>query len=1826
MKVFALLFFVGCALATQSEWRWESGKQHVFEYQGRLLTGIPQLASHFSGLGINATVLVDVLSSNKLQLSLERPRFVRVNERLEARMNSQDGLDGANWREVYLPQMQEVSAEYKQILEQPIIFELVEGEIREAKISKEEPEWAVNFKKALALLFQTKFDAASWQPEENQISQANSENFWKTKEEGIDGICEVTYQINELPKYMVVDKPEMVPYPEECRGQKYYEVTKIKNVDNCERRSAFSYYKPGFFKCNGPNCKNMWARTSETRFIACGTRGNLMIQSIINHGELTQNLLGIKTEKVVSGNLQILRLKEVRSASPRPAPRDLVELKNMMYEYHYLSYQNPTAEQQEELRHSRIPKDVLRNAELLGKILPTSKLQGQKEPLPASDIKQKVKALMQSVIREMSAPQAENLSEKQVTLKVLSAARGLSMLKKSDLETVYEELKQEFASDEVHKSIAKNLFYDTVMMSATPESIRFLKDQMINNEMTKLELFSLFIWMPNNLMVPHEQLLEEIFELVTSPQIQNNKMSQNVATMSFSTLLEKACLARNRKTAYPTWVVGTMCTPESKILKEKWVPFLLKELEQSQDWMRKNDIIVALGLLPSQDLVGRLVPILEGRVQNTEVPRMTRLLALWSLSNIAVQQPEIIEPIYFAIFSNPAESTEMRISAFNALLKVNPSISTFHKIAARTWTEQDKEVLAAVNTAFFTLSREPYVKVINENIEVMNLAKKAELVYPLIKKYNHGIFFVSASLFGADYLPHLDTGYEGIGQWIASKKSFLPRDVYWQLTYFLSQYQFNFIQNGYHLEGVENIYRRVAQLLVPQKPGQSVEQEREQVAQELQQNLNSQWRQLAQKLNIKSRDEDDKISAAGFFRIQEAAPVFGNFHELTVETLKEKINEIFSNPQAIKDKINAGEHRLNFRRTVDASPFMGLIPTDMGFPLNVEFHNPVMVSLDSKIKASMNWLNPKMEMQSRVFFTAQYVGWVGTMIPFTKEWAATVIDQTKMYNLPATIKIELEPLSQQVKMSVAMDKDMRTPLDLVHQHVHPFTAIQKVDDLTPITLATERKMIESRDQVKELKKVFGESLGLHMMAEVKTESRFLDMRSVVEKLRLFNYNIFNMYMFSWADFALSSEGKTSVRRHQFTLRLNPTESVTKEMTFVLKAGVASKAQESNQVQYHKVKVLSPAEQEQEAQKEACVIKKQLRRIVPYSYESQALEAKSMHPERQTQLEQVLKSIAPQFESLKSLVIKVSATIVGPRPQTWSYVATAVQGSKPEITERKFQTKWHLEMESKQTQDKVVFEGRIQAPVLPVWDIHAIRSSMIDYNTFASFQYFKAGSKDWSIDVDTKAATSHEQKEWSRQSPEAKLCQTLTQRQASGEQIYTVVKHSQACEAMRQQARALDEVLITVKYNNVPRYIEIAEAKCSQMMKTLLWPFMRMDYENSQVGDSIKSIKTMPVYARLRFNKLRPSFDMTVTRPQEKMHFKDIRMPTILSRVLPLKAGVNNIKLAAQMASSNSLFPVCKVEKKAMQTFDNKSLPIELDQCFHLVAADCSEQMQFGVLARVLSEQGQAEQKEVQVFLGKSEILLTPISNGQIRIKVDGQEVQIKPQQWQELKSAQQEVLGQVLRAPNGVIEISAPQYMVSLTFDGRDLAVETSQVVKGMTCGLCGNQNQDLRDEVDGPKACLYSRPEIKAAAYRIESHPQGCDSQKPLSQHIKQRLEQENQQCLKEKVIPTKISKSLKTQNGPCTILKQAVIRKPGQICISKKAVTQCAAGCQPSHAELLEKQIAFTCLKEDRVAEHYAKKAERGERMSELEARPTSFETKVPQPRSCVPASNEL
>ena len=93
------------------------------------------------------------------------------------------------------------------------------------------------------------------------------------------------------------------------------------------------------------------------------------------------------------------------------------------------------------------------------------------------------------------------------------------------------------------------------------------------------------------------------------------------------------------------------------------------------------------------------------------------------------------------------------------------------------------------------------------------------------------------------------------------------------------------------------------------------------------------------------------------------------------------------------------------KHAMDLSPVQALIPTDMGLPLQMELHMPVVASLETKLNVLAALPKPEIKMNTRMFLTTQMTGWVGTVIPFTKEMAMVAIDTTEVYNLPATVKV-----------------------------------------------------------------------------------------------------------------------------------------------------------------------------------------------------------------------------------------------------------------------------------------------------------------------------------------------------------------------------------------------------------------------------------------------------------------------------------------------------------------------------------------------------------------------------------------------------------------------------------------------------------------------------------------------------------------------------------------------------------------------------------------------------------------------------------------------------
>ena len=207
------------------------------------------------------------------------------------------------------------------------------------------------------------------------------------------------------------------------------------------------------------------------------------------------------------------------------------------------------------------------------------------------------------------------------------------------------------------------------------------------------------------------------------------------------------------------------------------------------------------------------------------------------------------------------------------------------------------------------------------------------------------------------------------------------------MTYFMDQFKFTPISIGLRLSGAENLYSQIEKLFEPiehQLNGQNQEEQQEQ-------EVNNEWEKILEELKLKVR-ENGPMDGAFFLRWFESSPIFYNFDKLTPKQLREKIAPLLSNPKMIKDKL-CGNFPLNFQQTLDRTPTVFMVPSDMGFPIVIEVLMPVALSVRGSLNIRCETEIPSISLKATIVSNAQYSGWVGTSVPFTKEYTVTGVQE-----------------------------------------------------------------------------------------------------------------------------------------------------------------------------------------------------------------------------------------------------------------------------------------------------------------------------------------------------------------------------------------------------------------------------------------------------------------------------------------------------------------------------------------------------------------------------------------------------------------------------------------------------------------------------------------------------------------------------------------------------------------------------------------------------------------------------------------------------------------
>ena len=172
-------------------------------------------------------------------------------------------------------------------------------------------------------------------------------------------------------------------------------------------------------------------------------------------------------------------------------------------------------------------------------------------------------------------------------------------------------------------------------------------------------------------------------------------------------------------------------------------------------------------------------------------------------------------------------------------------------------------------------------------------------------------------------------GYNGFLAYVASEASVLPKSMYTEVRYVLDQHSVLGLMMGYRLSRSENLYQKLGETLLKGMKGE----------------------ELTSIGGMNGQSMESKMAGSFVLQFFENAALFFSIEDLTVEDISEKIMPYLKNPGLLKQKLGDMQN-LYATRTFNLAQMGLIIPSDMGFPINVVFDTPMTFAASGKVTPS----------------------------------------------------------------------------------------------------------------------------------------------------------------------------------------------------------------------------------------------------------------------------------------------------------------------------------------------------------------------------------------------------------------------------------------------------------------------------------------------------------------------------------------------------------------------------------------------------------------------------------------------------------------------------------------------------------------------------------------------------------------------------------------------------------------------------------------------------------------------------------------------------------
>ncbi|XP_046741037.1 vitellogenin-like [Diprion similis] len=1772
---------------------WKSGSEYKYQVHGRTLAALHQVADQYSGIFMKAQLVVQPKSDGTLWAQISRPQYAQVHAELPGGWDADIPGEKLSFKQLPLSG-------------KPFEIKLKNGAIDDLMVDRSLPKWEVNVLKSIVSQFQVDVQG------ENQMnSKYNQEPegdkayaTFKVMEDSVTGKCEVFYDISPLPDYILQSKPELAPLPQLRGDGQMIDVVKSKNFSHCHQNPTRSYglewmndWEPG--TVNG----RFFSKSSMSRIILSGSLGRHTIQSSVTTNKIVLSPeLHNEQKGMVISRLNITLVEVGSASSSISSPSNLKSTGNLVYRYASSASQSGN-ENDEEDDSSSSSSSSSSDSDSSSSFDSDS----DSSSSSSSDEEQYKKRKPRSAHRgyDNDDSQEDDLEKSPQSSNDGDIQSVLASVVRKELPKLAKQIAEELQRpSNIPKEQTLDKFDNLVKM------VRFLSAKEINQ-------------MHQNLYQPYEKtdsnsqsesvrrnawvaFRDAVVEAGTGPALLNLK--QWIKQRKMSDYEAAAAVAALPKAVhYPTpayidaffslatdqQVVDQLYLNTSAILAFTELVRLTQASNSSAHYRYPVYNLASLSSKDQSPVTRKYLPYLSQKLQSAisraDSPKiLTYIRALGNLGH-----PQILATFEPYLEGKRDASDFQRLSMVGAMDKLafmHPKVarSVLFKIYQNTGEAHEVRCAAVfqlmkTNPPASMLQRMAQFTNWDVNKQVNSAVKTAiESAAELDDEQN--LELASNARAAKDLLNpkiygiHYSQGYlrdHVVEEMNLAYKLFAnfigSEDSVLPQAIFMN---LKTNRGGYNNSPLEmgamvSSVNDLSNFISQQFSFGDDSRSRNQK----QSRGEGRWspENIANILNIES-DDAEQLEGRLWLNILGSQSHFA-FDNHTIEQI----------PRMIRNAAQAAKEGKSFNRTqFSDNEIFVTTPTATGFPFVYSLRRPTLFKIGGEVQARSNpdlahGSSDELQIPSTANVTSDIHFVYSTHIhsriqfitPFDYHSYETGITKNFQVNIPLRIRADLDAENQHVRVElqpIQKDRDY----NLFHYSTKPYTSKNDIRDIAPVVLQDNTQPIGTGERIQNEYEFGKKSTGMAFRLKASSERSSRQPMCAWLQEQMAPHDALSGFVFPFA--------QQTIEQTRYDLIWDSSSSSSKSVV-VTASWDSQRSDESSNSKNSSPDIPQPS---------------------------------SKKPDSQERQDELQGQVASGINDADVASIDVGVHFQGQTDAQYAMTAAVASSNTDDNSRFLF---YYYKKSADQKRYEVCLRAESEMPNVPELDftkaLRADPKSKVELAVNFGEQCQSGGS----VQVKGKWEQSAELRNYLRQHPLAKQC---------AGQIEKGDYALPACRNMTTRANHMDEAHFTIEYKNVPRSAQNATISVYRAAQF-------MAYENAYENTvDPKDQEKGRIDIDLEFSEDFDFMNVSINAPAMDANFTDIE---ISSWAQPLFA-VHPVQSAAQRLGRRAMYgqynPVCVLDNNHANTFDNRTYPIELGKCWHVMMStvpeedpdnynkdlDIPEDMQVSVIARDVSN----DEKEIKITLGDDEITFSPSKSG-AEVQVNGKQIKIsEDDSYAEKNDEEDEVVWEIFALPDGSAKLSSYEFGIDAVYDGSRVKISAGQKYRGSVRGLCGNFNGESSDDFTTPQNCVLKNPEEFSASYALTGQqcngPALQNSQKAQNAYCPRKMNLfgnvvSEQEAGRPKPYNSKFGgrndkKQSQYQHGSsggrqpgkssafCYTHKTELIHENGKTCFSLRPVPTCASGCRPQGQR--EKEVQMHCVDNNQAASKMADQIRNG------------------------------